>query len=531
MPLGRGLAVAATLLAVSAATGPPLPPAAPSGTTAPTTPRRFCQNWYSNRAPNCYQTGLVRVHQALEDENCAVALQSPNNAQMVGGKLLKLKDDTAFVFLRGTAALFYYDMFCEDRTFVSVQSNPHLFVVSNGDCHPENFGNLMMSNGNISFAVNDFDQAFRAPFTWDLKRGAVGFILACQAKELAEAVCRAAVFKWLQGYQDVVSGNCRFTNHDRLVEGARYLDRPVARMVKDLMQNVRRKFSRENGHRKWLSKKVDMTRLRFRETATLKPLGQELIPAFQEVLMQYLFSGVLALVFYPVGHSFWRVLDVARKLDSGTGSLGQDRYWILLAGENNEPRILMMKQVVTGVMEKYLNQQLTDYNEMFRAFSIVKSTQRFQNIFYGVSTYNGLYFIIREQSPFKSSVDIEGLDADGFVDYAYVTGRAQAMLHVSAGCASPQCPLDEEASVDRQACYEVSQAFVREPNLLRSLAEVSFLAAARHVQYHKELVDSFRNCPFLNKEPVMVLSHTIVGRCENVTDPGSFFPVRSRVTR
>lgn len=45
-------------------------------------------------------------------------------------------------------------------------ANPHLFVVSNGDCHPENFGNTLLANGNLVFGVNDFDQAFRAPFTW-----------------------------------------------------------------------------------------------------------------------------------------------------------------------------------------------------------------------------------------------------------------------------------------------------------------------------------------------------------------------------
>ena len=44
----------------------------------------------------------------------------------------------------GTAALFYYDMSCEDTTFRSLATNDHPFTLSSGDCHPENFGNMVL---------------------------------------------------------------------------------------------------------------------------------------------------------------------------------------------------------------------------------------------------------------------------------------------------------------------------------------------------------------------------------------------------
>ena len=39
-----------------------------------------------------------------------------------------------------------------------------------GDLHAENFGTYMNSSGQLVFNVNDFDEAYVGPFSWDLKR-------------------------------------------------------------------------------------------------------------------------------------------------------------------------------------------------------------------------------------------------------------------------------------------------------------------------------------------------------------------------
>ena len=53
---------------------------------------------------------------------------------------------------------------------------PAVFAL--GDVHPANFGGMPSADNVPIFGVNDFDEAHYAPFTWDLKRGAVGFLLA-----------------------------------------------------------------------------------------------------------------------------------------------------------------------------------------------------------------------------------------------------------------------------------------------------------------------------------------------------------------
>ncbi|CAO0835413.1 hypothetical protein SMICM17S_10390 [Streptomyces microflavus] len=92
---------------------------------------------------------------------------------------------SAFAFYRGTAGLFYSDLEREQR------GGPYLDertgrVWIHGDLHAENFGTYMDANGRLVFNVNDFDEAYVGPFTWDLKRFAASVALIGYAKALSD---------------------------------------------------------------------------------------------------------------------------------------------------------------------------------------------------------------------------------------------------------------------------------------------------------------------------------------------------------
>jgi uncharacterized protein (DUF2252 family) len=53
-----------------------------------------------------------------------------------------------------------------------------LTVQACGDCHLANFGSYASPEGNPVFDINDFDETFRAPFEWDIKRLGTSFVLA-----------------------------------------------------------------------------------------------------------------------------------------------------------------------------------------------------------------------------------------------------------------------------------------------------------------------------------------------------------------
>ena len=56
-----------------------------------------------------------------------------------------------------------------------------------GDLHAENFGTYMDGEGALVFDVNDFDEAYLGPFTWDLRRFVASLALMCWQKALPDA--------------------------------------------------------------------------------------------------------------------------------------------------------------------------------------------------------------------------------------------------------------------------------------------------------------------------------------------------------
>src|SRR5689334_20457570 len=102
-----------------------------------------------------------------------------------------------FAFYRGSACLYYAD--------VSQQADPFLNdrtggVWIHGDLHAENFGTYMNAEGVLVFNVNDFDEAYVGPFTWDLKRFAASIALIGYAKAVSDDVISRLVADYAHTY-------------------------------------------------------------------------------------------------------------------------------------------------------------------------------------------------------------------------------------------------------------------------------------------------------------------------------------------
>ena len=79
-------------------------------------------------------------------------------------------------------------------------------VMALGDVHPENFGVMPDEDDVPIFGPNDFDEAFYAPFTWDLKRGATGFWLAADEEGgQSRKERRKTVRSFLTGYVEAMA--------------------------------------------------------------------------------------------------------------------------------------------------------------------------------------------------------------------------------------------------------------------------------------------------------------------------------------
>jgi hypothetical protein len=130
----------------------------------------------------------------------------------LGDHLLIVPDDLAFKHEQMRTALFpflratYYrwaQLFPEHCA--KAAKAPELLAV--GDLHVENFGTWRDSEGRLIWGINDFDEAWRLPYTNDLVRLATSAIIAgmmCHARDAATAI--------LEGYREGLDrGGCPFT--------------------------------------------------------------------------------------------------------------------------------------------------------------------------------------------------------------------------------------------------------------------------------------------------------------------------------
>src|SRR3954449_12069934 len=104
-----------------------------------------------------------------------------------------------FAFYRGSASLFYADQaagFASDRFLDDRTSR----VWIHGDLHAENFGTYMNASGQLVFNVNDFDEAYVGPFSWDLKRFAASVALLGYAKALSDRAIGELVAGFARSY-------------------------------------------------------------------------------------------------------------------------------------------------------------------------------------------------------------------------------------------------------------------------------------------------------------------------------------------
>mmetsp|Transcript_25009 Transcript_25009/g.65546 ORF Transcript_25009/g.65546 Transcript_25009/m.65546 type:complete len:422 (+) Transcript_25009:849-2114(+) len=419
---------------------------------------------------------------------------------------MKLVEGTPFVFFRGAVGLFFQNLHCEAAPFVSGDDVPK--VISMGDAHPENFGVLTLANKQHIWGVNDFDHAFRSPFTLDVARGATGFALYCVERGWKN--CAGIAQSWTDGYTWVFEEGetAEMVNNDRLIEGSKALTKVRGGYLVARTFEESRKRDEKDKLRKWLEKYIDVSKKQFHSTEELIPVPRSEIAEYQAAMQTYLFNGVPAMAFFLDG-KFFDVLDVASKKGSGTGSIGLNRYYILVKGRVSthsfDHVILEMKEVRNSILEKYESYDVPELLEAKRARDGGQLAYPFANIFHGWLNFRNSSYIIRRKSPYKKAVDIADLDRSEYDDYAYVAGVAQAHYHVLAGCKDLACALEDPASIDKDAFNAISKYLAGDSKFDAEVAQFAAEEVARETEQHDLLVRELGKKKY-EKEPVRFLA-------------------------
>ena len=256
------------------------------------------------------------------------AFNSGRDPERLRIKYRAMRADT-FAFLRGTCHLFYARL---PRGGV-FKSGPLVWVC--GDLHLENFGSYKGDNQLVYFDVNDFDESALAPATWDLAR----FLTSLQIGAGSVGGNRSKVRAMSQTFLDAY---CQ-----ALVLGKAYwVERETATgLVRDLLDGLRDRERPRLLEAHTITKgKKRLLRVDGKKALPTSPAQRAAIAAF----MQDFAKGQA----HP---EFYSVLDVARRI-AGTGSLGVDRYVLLIEGKGSPQSnyLLDLKQALPSSLVPYL---------------------------------------------------------------------------------------------------------------------------------------------------------------------------------
>jgi uncharacterized protein (DUF2252 family) len=318
------------------------------------------------------------------------AFNQQRNPELVRKKYSKLADD-AFSFFRGTCHLFYHDL----PSNLTIRPAPNVWIC--GDLHLENFGTYKGDDRQIYFGINDFDEAALAPCTWDLARLSTSIFLAADNLNLDKVVAIGLVQSYLTNYSTALSTG----------EPTVAIEANTGSAISELIDSLRQRERVD-----FLNKRTEIIKdrrhLKFDKDKTLKIDKQR-----REEIGQVIYEWAKT----QPKPEFFEVLDVGFRL-AGIGSLGLDRYLILVAGKGSPDRnyLLDFKQQPDSSLQPYLNipqpQWINQATRVMRVQQMVQSSPPAllaaipQSGGY-TNEYNNSSYLLRELQPTADKLSLE----------------------------------------------------------------------------------------------------------------------------
>ncbi|QDQ11028.1 DUF2252 domain-containing protein [Streptomyces spectabilis] len=401
---------------------------------------------------------------------------------------------SAFAFYRGTACLFYHDLERErpGRDGGAIHTGPYLDdrtgrVWIHGDLHAENFGTYMDAQGRLIFNVNDFDEAYVGPFTWDLKRFAASLALIGYTKALSDEQITGLVRTYAAAYRGRI--------HD-LATGAKSEEVPPFTL--DTAQGPLLGALRAARSLTRFELLDSMTEIRDFERRFAPGGGSIELDAATRYKVLAAFDGYLETL--PESSltrpDSYRVKDVVGRRGIGIGSAGLPSYNILLEGNSDALEndvVIYLKQAQTPAVSRHVTDaSIREYfqHEGHRTVISQRALQAHADPWLGWTELDGAGQLVAEVSPY--AVDLDWSDIDDPEEIAAVVadlGRATATMHAAADDESGHSdlvPFSTERAIDAAIAAD-------EAGFADLLVDFAHEYGARARGDHQIFVDLFRN--------------------------------------
>lgn len=356
-----------------------------------------------------------------------------------------------FVFFRGSAQLFYRDLAHEViRADKDLYRLPKTMIV--GDCHTSNFGFLSEegSHGDsIVFSANDFDDACVGHAGWDLLRFSCSLALCalhCQAvvagsidtdksysgkPVISSSDVPTAIQAFLDSYLETCQCSLNQDNHYATAIESFSEDHILAKRHARAL--ARAKGGETFAESSSLAKAADLSKSppRFRSRSERhKPLDEAEYQRVYSVMSPYVDDAVV---------------DIARRLNAGTGSVNMERYYLLVGPRQCDPdldrglyHIVEIKQQRKAAPLYYFD-DLSPVNRLNPAHLTAVCQRRMQrrpDLVLDEVEFKGVHWLVRSRHHAKVGIDPEhigigkrAVKRGGFQQYAACCGRALALAH------------------------------------------------------------------------------------------------------
>lgn len=316
-----------------------------------------------------------------------------------------------FAFYRGACHLFY------DRLPESGLLRSAPLVWSCGDLHLENLGSYKGDNRLVYFDINDFDEAAMAPATVDLTRVTTSMVVAGTSARLGNANTNALLQNFLMTYRHTLSSGKSLwveaeTSHGMIRELFNQVNQRTRAAFLD------RRTKRVHGRRCF---RVDGTK-----QMAVTPAAYAEVVAFIDAFART-----------QARPEFFRVLDVARRV-AGTGSLGVDRFAILVEGKGSPDAnyLLDLKAALPSVAAmRWPTLQPAWLSQAQRICSIQYRMQAIPMAFLHALPWKGASYVLRALQPSEDRILLPttGGSVDQLLSAVGTMGQCVASAQLRSG--------------------------------------------------------------------------------------------------
>ena len=288
----------------------------------------------------------------------------------------------AFAFMRGSCDLFYARLAPTNLP----KNSPLVWVC--GDLHLENFGSYKGDNRLVYFDVNDFDEAALAPASWDLIRLLTSICVGTQGIAASADDTYALCESFLTTYSSALAAGKAYWVERDTAQG------PVRTLLDASRERTRLDFL--NARTETIGKKRALL-LDGKKALPVSPMQRKQVTEFM--------SSFAKCQSTP---GFYQVLDVARRV-AGTGSLGLDRFAILVKGKGSPDGnyLLDLKLATPSSLLPYLKiKQPRWQSQAHRVVALQQRSQAMPMAFLQAVLMGDNAYVLRGLQPLEDRVTI-----------------------------------------------------------------------------------------------------------------------------